>query len=139
MFNMSLKKLIKEHLILEKRIGQLAANIEVIFSFDVSRTTHAYDRRTRTDIELYDEREISNSEIMEVVSFAKKIIAEHIVNGEITDDTNFIVRSSKWGLAIVIIAKQVSGSYWKLLIKTVFRESNLNPFRVGRDQLVIDV
>jgi hypothetical protein len=139
MNNMSLKKLIKEHLILEKRIGQISSNIEVIFSFDVDRTGHAYDRKTRNDIELYDEREISNSEITEVISFARKEIAEYIVSGEITEDTNFVVRSSKWGLAIAIVAKHMGGTYWKLLVRTVFRESNLNPFRVGRDQLVIDV
>jgi hypothetical protein len=134
-----LKQIIKEQLIVEKRIGQISSKIEVIFSFDVDRTTHAYDRKTRDDIELYDEREISNSEINEVISFAKKEIAECIVNGEITEDTNFVVRSSKWGLAIAIIAKHIGGTYWKLLVRTVFRESNLNPFRVGRDQLVIDV
>lgn len=136
---MSLKKLIKEHLILEKRIGQIATNIEVIFSFDVDRTSHAYDRKTRDDIELYDDREISNSEITEVISFAKKEIAEYIIHGEITEDTNFIVKSNKWGLAIAIVAKHMGGTYWKLLVKTVFRESNLNPFRVGRDQIVIYV
>lgn len=139
MFNMSLKKIIKENLILEKRIGQIASKIEVIFSYDIDRTSHAYDRKTRNDIELYDEREISNSEITEVISFAKKEISEYIINGEITDDTNFVVKSNKWGLAIAIVAKHMGGTYWKLLVRTVFRESNLNPFRVGRDQIVINV
>ena len=38
---------------------------------------------------------------------------------------------------MAIIPIYITGTYWELLIKTVWRESENNPFRVGEDQLVI--
>jgi hypothetical protein len=54
----NLRQIIRENLLLEKRISQISSNIEVTFSFDINRTGHAYERKIRTDIEDYDKREI---------------------------------------------------------------------------------
>jgi len=43
----------------------------------------------------------------------------------------------KWELAMAITPVHIGGTYWQLIIKTVFRESKYNPFRVGENQLVI--
>ena len=70
---------------------------------------------------------------------SKNEIAQKIVSQEITPETEFVVKSLKWELAMAIIPIYITGTYWELLIKTVFRESENNPFRVGEDQLVIIV
>ena len=135
----TLRQIIKEELLLEKRIAQVRASIEVVFSFDVKRTTHAFDRKTRDDIEDYNPRPIVNAEIKEIIRMSKNEIAEKIINQEITPETEFVLKSLKWELAMAITPIHITGTYWELLIKTVFRESNNNPFRVGKDQLVIIV
>jgi len=35
--------------------------------------------------------------------------------------------------------RHVEGTYWKLVIITVFPESEYNSFRVGEDQLVLEL
>ena len=135
----TLRQIIKEELLLEKRIAQVRASIEVVFSFDVKRTTHAFDRKTRDDIEDYNQRPIVNAEIKEIIRLSKNEIAQKIVSQEITPETEFVVKSLKWELAMAIIPIYITGTYWELLIKTVWRESENNPFRVGKDQLVIVV
>ena len=135
----TLRQIIKEELLLEKRIAQVRTSFEVSFSFDVNRTSHAFDRKTRDDIEDYNPRPIVNAEIKEIIRMSKNEIAEKIVNQEITSETEFVIKSLKWELAMAITPIHITGTYWELLIKTVFRESKYNPFRVGKDQLVIIV
>ena len=133
----TLRQIIKEELLLEKRITQVNSSLEVVFLFDVNRTTHAFDRDTRDDIEGYNIRPIVNAEIREIISTVKKDIAEKIVSREINPEVDFVVKSLKWELAMAITPVHIGGTYWQLIIKTVFRESKYNPFRVGENQLVI--
>lgn len=135
----TLRKIIKENLLLEKRISQISANIEITFGFDVDRRQHAYDRKTRSDIEGYDEREISNREITYIIELARYQIAEKIVSCEIVDGEDFVIKSPEKSMAMAIAPSKVYNTYWKLYVKTVFRESYSNPFRVGEDQVVIRV
>jgi len=133
----TLRQIIKENLLVEKRITQVNSSLEVLFVFDVNRTTHAFDRDTRDDIEGYNVRPIVNEEIREIISTVKQQISEKIVTREIVPEEDFVVKSLKWELAMAITPVHMGGTYWKLIIKTVFRESNYNPFRVGENQLVI--
>ncbi len=133
----TLRQIIKEELLLEKRITQVNSSLEVVFLFDVNRTSHAFDRDTRDDIEGYNIRPIVNAEIREIISTVKKDIAEKIVSREINPEVDFVVKSLKWELAMAITPVHIGGTYWQLIIKTVFRESKYNPFRVGENQLVI--
>ena len=133
----TLRQIIKEELLVEKRIAQIGASLEVLFSFDVNRTSHAFDRAVRDDIIGYNTRPIVNAEIKEIISMAKSEIAQKIVNQEIKTEEPFVVKSLKWELAMAITPVHISGTYWELIIKTVFRESKHDPFRVGKDQLVI--
>ena len=64
-------------------------------------------------------------------------IAEKIINREILNRDPFVVKSEKWELAIPLNPVHVSGTNWVLEVFTVFRESRENPFRVGKDQIVI--
>ena len=133
----TLRQLIKEELLLEKRIAQISSSLEVVFSFDVITTTHSDDQKVRTNIEDYNETPVANSEIKEVIRQVIRVIAEKIVTQEIIPYEEFIVKSLKWELALPISPVHISGTHWKLIIVTVFRESESNSFRVGENQLVI--
>ena len=131
---------ITEFLLLEKRIAQITNSIEVTFSFDIIKKYHAekrkdFDKRG-LDVETYGR--ISNREMSEFVSRFKDDIAENIALGNIEDETNFVIKSESWQMAMAIVASHVHGSYWKLIIKTVFRETKEEKFRVAKDQLVFE-
>ena len=133
----SLRQIIKEHLLLEKRIAQLMSSFEVNYGFEVDRTSHAHYRKTRTGIIDYNEKEISNGEIKYVIELALKQIAEGIALHNIIDDEPFVIKSVDKEIALAVSPKHVDGSFWRLVILTVFRESYNNPFKVGKNQLVI--
>ena len=135
---MNLRESIKKHLILEKRIGQIATNFEVTFGFDVVTTKHSNYRGGGRDLEDYNQRPVSNSELVEFIQIFKKDIAEKILTGEIQEREPFVLVSNRWELAMAVSAERESGTYWKLIIITVFRQSELYKFRVGKEQVVIE-
>jgi hypothetical protein len=89
-------------LLVEKRIGQISANIEVVLGFDILSTKHSVDRSVRTGISNYNQTPITNSEIVELVSFFRREIAERIVNGEIQNDVPFAIKSIDRNLAAIV-------------------------------------
>lgn len=131
---------INEFLLLEKRISQIASTIEVTFAFDVIKTKHAEQRQdfSARGLETFNDTHISNAEMSEFVNWFKKPIAESIVSGEIINQTEFVIRSKERNLAMAIIAEEVAFTYWKLVIKTVFRESDDFSLKTGPDQLVLE-
>lgn len=136
---MSLRKIIKENLILEKRILQVVQDLEVRFSFEFSRTFHSQLRATRPELgDNYNQREITSFELKEFVRMFLRDIAENIVSHNIVNQVPFIIKSLKWELAVPVIPIHNGGTSWTLLMTTSFRESEENPFRVGKDQLVLD-
>jgi len=126
--------------LLEKRIAQISANVEIRFGFDIIKTSHAEDRSDFSKRGLSGDNQyyISNLEIKEFVLYFIKDIAAAIASGEIVNQDNFIIRSVDRELSIPIIAEEVSKTYWKLIVKTVFRESNFNQLKISKDQLVFD-
>ena len=139
-----LRESIRKVLILEKRIAQIVSTIEVTFNLEVDRRSHAFDRSTRPELEgkkfngvEYNQRPIENRELREFIMLAKTEIAEKIINREILNREPFVIKSEKWELAIPLNPIHVSGTNWVLEVWTVFRESRDNPFRVGKDQIVI--
>jgi hypothetical protein len=52
--------------------------------------------------------------------------------------SEFIIKSKERNLSMAIIAEEVSLTYWKLIIKTLFRESDEHSLRVGTEQLVLE-
>ena len=133
-----LRRLIREHILLEKKIGQIMTKIEVLFGFEIDRSKHASERSSRNNIEGYNEKEISNGELNYIIESCRQKIAEAIAIGDIEDNVSFVIKSEEKEIAIAIIPKHFGGSYWKLLITTVFRESYDLSFRVGKDQFVIE-
>ena len=138
---MLLREIIKKNLLLEKRIGQIAAKVEVVFGFDIIKTNHTTERMNVSSRKLNDggDRQISNGEMVEFVRNFNKDIAEGIVSDEINDQEPFIIKSNKWELSMVIIPHHVQGSYWKLIIKTVFPDSEFHQLRVGSDQIIYEL
>lgn len=111
--------------------------IEIAFGFEIDRTTHAYERKNRTDIPGYNDREISNGELKYIIESCRREIAEAIATGDIQDNVAFVIKSKEKEIAIAVVPKHGGGTFWKLLITTVFRESYDLSFRVGKDQFVI--
>ena len=129
----------QEILLLEKRIDQISSTIEVTFGFDVIKTTHADDRSDFSKRGLGgNQNSISNAEMSEFVSYFKRDISEGIATGDIIDQTEFVIRSLDRELSMAIIAEEVTQSYWKLVIKTVFRESDEHKLKTGVDQLIYE-
>ena len=124
-------------LLLEKRIGQISSNIEVVLGFDILSTKHSVDRSTRTGLLNYNQTPITNSEIVELVSFFRREIAERIVNGEIQNNTPFAIKSIDRNLAAIIDPNMESNLYWKLVVVTVFREDEVNKLKTHRGQIVL--
>jgi hypothetical protein len=134
-----IRESIKKHLLLEKKIGQIATNIKITFNFEINRKSHAFDRATRPELEDdgYNQQPIMNNEIRELISKVKREIGEKIIGREIFNKKPFIVKSHNMELAIVVVPVHGGGFSWRLEVVTVFRESKTNPFRVGPDQVVI--
>jgi hypothetical protein len=124
-------------LLVEKRIGQISANIEVVLGFDILSTKHSVDRSVRTGISNYNQTPITNSEIVELVSFFRREIAERIVNGEIQNDVPFAIKSIDRNLAAIVNPNMESNLYWKLVVVTVFREDENNRLKTFRGQVVL--
>lgn len=138
---MDLRKIITEQLLLEKKIAQIVTKMDVTFNFEFHKGSHATSRETRLEKgENYNQREITNQELKYFIdNFVKHLIAEKIIEGKINNNIPFIIKSLKWELAFPVYPKNEGGSYWRMNIGTLWRESKLNPFRVGKDQLVIEV
>ena len=131
--------LLQNLLILEKRIAQISSTIEVTFGFDIIKTTHADDRSDFAKRGLSgNQNPISNAEMSEFVSYFKRDIAEGIATGDIVNQTEFVIRSLERELSMAIIAEEVAQNYWKLVIKTVFRESDEHRLKTGVDQLIYE-
>ena len=135
---MNLRESIKKHLLLEKRIGQIVTNFEVTFGFDVITTKHSNYRGGGRDLEDYNQRPVSNAELVEFMQIFKRDIAEKILTGEIQKSEPFVLVSNRWELAMAVSAERELGTYWKLVIITVFRQSDLYKFKVGENQIVIE-
>ena len=131
--------LLQNLLILEKRIDQISSTIQVTFGFDIIKTTHADDRSDFAKRGLSgNQNPISNAEMAEFVSYFKRDISEGIATGDIVNQTEFVIRSLPRELSMAIIAEEVAKTYWKLIIKTVFRESDEHRLKTGVDQLIYE-
>ena len=129
-----------DELLLEKRISQIAAKIEVVFNYDIITTKHAEKRQNQSDrgIDMSNNTYISNMELSEFVLYFRKEISQFIVSGKIMESEPFIIRSFDRELAIVLDATRKEDNNWRLVIITTMRVSEEEPFRHGKDQLVID-
>lgn len=132
---------LNEFLLLEKRISQIITNLELVFSFDVIKTTHVEHRsyKNARGSEALGQRSLSNAELNEFINGFRREIAEHIVWGDIIDGDNFVLRNKESDLEMAIVADRFSDYYWKLVIKTVLiKNDKVSDLKIAENQLVIE-
>jgi hypothetical protein len=130
--------LLSETLLLEKKIASIKSNITIEFNFDIVKTNHIDARRTRDNIEGYNDIPISNEEIIYFIELFKNDIARAIVSEDIIHKDLFVVRSVSKELSCVIEAQFQTGTFWRLIVVTVFRESSINKLDTWEGQFIIE-
>ena len=134
----SIRKIIKEHLILEKRIAQISDSLEISFGYDILTSKHARDR-SNLGREWISDRVISKQTIIEIIEKCKRKISEFIVNGYIDNELPFVIKDNEFNIHMAVIPQFVEDYYWNLLVKTIFPASDNMGLLVAQDQLVIEV
>jgi len=134
----TLINLLNEALLLEKKIAQIKSNITIEFNFDIVKTNHIDGRRTRDNIEGYNDIPITNDEIIYFIELFKNDIARAIVSEDIIDEDLFVIRSVSKELSSVIEAQLQIGTFWRLIVVTVFRESSINKLNTWEGQFIIE-
>ena len=115
----NLRELIRKNLLVEKKIAQLTDNITITFSYDVDRSKHAQMRSSRPELEDYNQKEISNGEIVYIIDLVKRQISEKILEGQIVNQEPFVIKSPEKEIAIVVDPVNEYGQYWKLFITLI--------------------
>jgi hypothetical protein len=132
-----LRESILKHLLLEKKIAAIRANLTIVFNLGYKRgevkgmKSHAEFRKNR-----HENDKIRDWDILQVVERAKDDIVQYIVMGELYDGYEFVVKDTKSLLNIPIILEELSPYEFNLIIKTVMKKED---FSVGRNQIVISV
>lgn len=133
---MNIKHIIKEQLILEKKIAQITANL--IINFDLrhdERGKHSQDRKWRHVGE--GGSRIYDIDIIQLIESAKSDISLQIAMEQIQDGVRFIVSQKNSPYLNVIIEPKMNNPYdWTLYVITVM---NKQDFDIGRGQLQIFV
>lgn len=133
---MNLRKLIKETLLLERKIAQISDTFQITFGFDISTSKHTRDR-SNLGREGLSDRVISNQEIIDVIEKYKRDIAEAIINGYIIDGDKFVIKDKDSKIDCAILATILDDNYWSLLILTIFPASDSFGLLVAQDQFVL--
>ncbi len=132
-----LRESILKHLLLEKKIAQIRANLTIVFNLGYKRgdikgmKSHAEHRKNR-----HQGDPIRDYDILKAVEKAKDDIVQYIVIGDLYDGVEFIIKESDTSLNIPVILEEVSPYEFNIFVKTVMKKEN---FIAGRDQIVIKV
>jgi hypothetical protein len=134
---MNLRSLILEHLLLEKKIAEIRANLTLVLNLGYKRgeipgmKSHAEARKKR-----HEGRQIRDYDVLTTVKKAADDIVQYIVIGDLYDGIEFVVRDLSTDLNVPIILEEVSPYEFNLFVKTVMVKKD---FLTGRNQIVIDV
>lgn len=130
-----LRESIRKHLLLEKSIAQINANLTVTFDLRYERgkkkKSHGENRKDRDgkfDIRDYD--------VLQLVKKANDEISLNIVVGMLSNNSEFVITDTKTNLNVAILLKEITPYQFQLNIKTVMKHPD---FFVSRDQVVIRV
>lgn len=133
-----LKESIRKILILEKKIAEIKANLTITMNLRYKRgnvdgmKSHAEFRKKRHMSSGGDP--IRDYDILKSVDKVKDDIVQYIVNGELYNGVEFVIKDETSLLNIPILIEEINPYEFNLIVKTVMRKSN---FYTGRDQLVI--
>ena len=132
-----LRESILKHLLLEKKIAAIRANLTIVFNLGYKRgevkgmKSHAEFRKNR-----HQDFKIRDWDILQVVERAKDDIVQYIVMGELYNNSQFVIKDTNTLLNIPIILEELSPYEFNLIIKTVMKKED---FSVSRNQIVIPV
>jgi hypothetical protein len=130
-----LRETILKHLLLEKKIAAIRANLTIVFNLGYKRgevqgmKSHAEFRKKR-----HEGQPIRDYDVLKAVEKAKDDIVQLIVIGDLYNGIEFVVKESETLLNIPLILEEVNPYEFNLFVKTVMKKEN---FSVGRDQIVI--
>ena len=133
-----LKESIRKILILEKKIAEIKSNLTITMNLRYKRgnvdgmKSHAEFRKKRHMSSGGDP--IRDYDILKSVDKVKDDIVQYIVNGELYNGVEFVIKDETSLLNIPILIEEINPYEFNLIVKTVMRKSN---FYTGRDQLVI--
>lgn len=131
-----MRHIIREQLLLEKKIADIRANLTITFDLRHDVSGHSEKRKWRhvgQDVG----RKIYDYDILKLIEAAKDDIVFNIVNDQITNGVRFIVSQSATPYLNVVIEPKVKNPYhWDLVVIT---QMDKKDFEVGRDQLQIFV
>lgn len=133
---MEVKRIILEQLIKEARISQISTDIK--FFLNINDTIHSQEQKLRHQSKGI---EITNEDIISILERAKPRIASYIIGGRIIEKIPFVVTElGGRKISLAINGKAITPYKWDLTVKTVWSElAEGKPFKVGREQLVINV
>ena len=130
------KKIIKEQLLLEKKIAQIKANLTINYDLRHDERGDHGEKRKWRHVSGGGDR-IYDLYIQQLVEAAKDEITFHIVLDQIQDSVRFIVSQIKSPNLNVVIEPKMKNPYdWVLNVITVM---NKGDFSIGRGQLQIFV
>jgi hypothetical protein len=130
-----LRETILKHLLLEKKIAAIRANLTIVFNLGYKRgevqgmKSHAEFRKKR-----HEGQPIRDYDVLKAVEKAKDDIVQLIVIGDLYNGIEFVVKESETLLNIPLILEEVNPYEFNLFVKTVMKKEN---FSVGRDQIEI--
>ena len=127
-----IREIIKEQLLLERKIADLRASIFLIFTLRHDpNSPHSKKRQWRHVTE--KGQVIHDVDILRLTQKVLDDIAFKIVMGEIQDDVRFIISDNNYPfLNVIIQPKAVTPYEWGLNVITVM---NKKDFEIGRGQL----
>lgn len=134
---MNLRSLILEHLLLEKKIAEIRANLTLVLNLGYKRgeilgmKSHAESRKKR-----HEGKIIRDYDVLQTVKKAADDIVQYIVIGDLYNSSEFVIRDLSTDLNVALILEQVSPYEFNLYVKTVMIKKD---FLTGRGQIVIDV
>lgn len=131
-----IKKIIKEHLLLEKKIAQIKANLTISYDLKHDERGEHSEKRKWRHVSSGGDR-IYDLYIQQLIEAAKDDITFHIAMEEIKDSVRFIVSQKTNPYLNVVIDPKMKNPYdWTLNVITVM---NKQDFDIGRGQLQIFV
>ena len=130
-----LRESILKHLLLEKKIAAIRANLTIVFNLGYKRgevpgmKSHAEFRKNRRQGD-----SIRDYDILKAVEKAKDDIVQYIVIGDLYNGVEFVIKESSTLLNIPVILEEVNPYEFNIFIKTVMKKLD---FTVGMGQIVI--
>jgi hypothetical protein len=129
-----IQKIIKEQLLLEKKIADIRANLTINYDLRHDERGQHSEKRKWRHVSAGGDR-IYDLYIQQLVESAKDEITFHIVQEQIQDGVRFIVSQKAGPHLNVIIEPKMKNPYdWVLNVITVM---NKQDFDIGRGQLQI--